>query len=205
CPGRLGSLDPGKRHDEGNALYRRGPSRSAPGFVHGRPQRGPLQPGVAHALQTPSRQGKAAQSRPDRRHAQTVDLHESSHQGAPLGNSNRTNQGATKSMNPIDKINTVAGLTPLCLESFSVVYALVPGRWTAEDVFSATAALMSAFNAFSSILSPLWKSMARLVLPSRLELKRPKGSFNDAPLAKVIFTTFLYVSPVQIIPACDHT
>src|SRR3979411_1182766 len=64
---------------------------------------------------------------------------------------------------------------------------------------------MSAFNAFSSILSPSWKSMARLVLPSRLELKRPEGSSNEAPLAKVIFTTFLYVSPVQMIPACDHT
>src|SRR6516225_8289061 len=64
---------------------------------------------------------------------------------------------------------------------------------------------MSAFNAFSSILPPSWKSMARLVLPSRLELKRPEGSFSEAPLAKVIFTTFLYVSPVQMIPACDHT
>src|SRR5947209_9897720 len=47
--------------------------------------------------------------------------------------------------------------------------------------------------------------MARLTLPSRLELKRPEGSFREAPLAKVIFTTSLYVSPVQIIPACDHT
>src|SRR2546427_3245176 len=47
--------------------------------------------------------------------------------------------------------------------------------------------------------------MARLVLPLRLELKRPEGSSNEAPLAKVIFTTLLYVSPVQIIPACDHT
>src|SRR4051812_5650271 len=47
--------------------------------------------------------------------------------------------------------------------------------------------------------------MARLVLPSRLELKRCEGSCNEAPLAKVIFTTFLYVSPVQMIPACDHT
>src|SRR5881398_703893 len=64
---------------------------------------------------------------------------------------------------------------------------------------------MSAFNAFSSILSPSWKSMARLVLPPRLELKRPEGSSNEAPLAKAIFTTFLYVSPVQIIPSCDHT
>src|SRR5262245_8854454 len=47
--------------------------------------------------------------------------------------------------------------------------------------------------------------MARLVLPSRLELKRPEGSSSEAPLAKVIFTTLLYVSPVQMIPACDHT
>src|SRR5262247_3417846 len=47
--------------------------------------------------------------------------------------------------------------------------------------------------------------MARLVLPSRLELKRREGSSSEAPLAKVIFTTLLYVSPVQIIPACDHT
>src|SRR6185436_16541818 len=47
--------------------------------------------------------------------------------------------------------------------------------------------------------------MARLVLPSRLELKRSEGSSNEAPLAKVIFTTFLYVSPVQINPSWDHT
>src|SRR5262249_44686081 len=64
---------------------------------------------------------------------------------------------------------------------------------------------MSAFNAFSLILSPSWKSMARLVLPSRLELKRPEGSSNAAPLAKVSFTTALYVSPVQMIPSCSHT
>src|SRR4030095_13076858 len=44
-----------------------------------------------------------------------------------------------------------------------------------------------------------------LVLPSRLELKRPEVSASEAPLAKVIFTTFLYVSRVQMIPACDHT
>ncbi len=87
----------------------------------------------------------------------------------------------------------------LRLKSLSVAYALVPARWAAEDVFSATAARMSALSAFSSISSPSWKSMARLVLPSRLELKRPEGSSNEAPLAKVIFTTFLYVSPVQII------
>src|SRR5208282_2843421 len=67
------------------------------------------------------------------------------------------------------------GLTPLRLKSLSVVYALVPSRWAAKDVFSATAARMSAWSAFSSILSPSWKSMARLVLPSRLELKRPEA------------------------------
>src|SRR5687767_9213023 len=64
---------------------------------------------------------------------------------------------------------------------------------------------MRAFRAFSSSLSPSRKSMARLTLPSRLELKRPEGSFSEAPLAKVIFTTFLYVSPVQISPLCDQT
>src|SRR5580693_4290266 len=46
--------------------------------------------------------------------------------------------------------------------------------------------------------------MARRTFPSRLELKRPDGSFRAAPLAKVIFTTFLYVSPVQIIPSWYH-
>src|SRR6516165_11895570 len=68
-------------------------------------------------------------------------------------------------------------------------------------VFSCTAARMSAFNAFSSIVSPSWKSMARLVLPSRLKLNMPEGSSTEAPLAKVTFTTFLYVSTVQIIPS----
>src|SRR5215216_1165790 len=47
--------------------------------------------------------------------------------------------------------------------------------------------------------------MARRVFPSRLELKRAEGSSRAAPLAKVIFTTLLYASPVQITPACDHT
>src|SRR5580765_2483027 len=47
--------------------------------------------------------------------------------------------------------------------------------------------------------------MAHLVLPSKLKLKKPKKSENKAPLAKVSFTAFLYVSPMQIIPACDHT
>jgi hypothetical protein len=38
-------------------------------------------------------------------------------------------------------------------------------------MFSATAARMSACNAFSSLLSPSWKSMARLVLPSTYRIE----------------------------------
>src|SRR5262249_36257824 len=41
--------------------------------------------------------------------------------------------------------------------------------------------------------------------PSRLELKRRDGSLSEAPLAKVSFTTALYVSPVQMMPSCSHT
>src|SRR5204863_7564876 len=41
--------------------------------------------------------------------------------------------------------------------------------------------------------------------PSRLELKSPAGSGSEAPLGKVIFTTFLYDSPVQSSPSCDQT
>src|SRR6266853_1884299 len=48
-------------------------------------------------------------------------------------------------------------------------------------------------------------STARLTFPSRLELNRPEGSFNAAPLANVILTTFLYVSPVQTMPAWEKT
>src|SRR5262249_18113134 len=48
-------------------------------------------------------------------------------------------------------------------------------------------------------------SMARRAFPSRLELNRPEGSFNAAPLGNVILTTFLYVSPVHTMPPCDQT
>src|SRR5947209_18863830 len=64
---------------------------------------------------------------------------------------------------------------------------------------------MSALSASLSTLSPSWKSMARLVLPSRLALNSPEGSSSEAPLAKVIFTTFLYVSPVHSMPSWYHT
>src|SRR5437868_15301235 len=48
-------------------------------------------------------------------------------------------------------------------------------------------------------------SMARLTFPSRLELNRPEGSCNAAPLANVNLTTFLYVSPVQTMPEWEKT
>src|ERR1700719_2135880 len=70
---------------------------------------------------------------------------------------------------------------------------------------SATAARMRSFRAASSTFSPSWMSMARLTFPSRLELNRPEGSFNSAPLANVILTTFLYVSPVQTMPPWEKT
>src|SRR5687767_13796167 len=64
---------------------------------------------------------------------------------------------------------------------------------------------MSVLKASSSISSPSRRSIARLALPSRLELNSPEGSLSEAPLEKVSFTTLLYVSPVQISPSCDHT
>src|SRR5207249_3896495 len=72
------------------------------------------------------------------------------------------------------------------------------------DLLRATACRTSALNADSSTSSPSWMSIARRTFPSRLELKRRAGSFRDAPLAKVNFTMDLYVSPVQMIPSCDH-
>src|SRR6185503_14364555 len=59
------------------------------------------------------------------------------------------------------------------------------------DLFSVTAARNRVFNACSSIFSPSRKSIARLVLPSRLELKRRAGSFSAAPLANVSLTALL--------------
>src|ERR1035441_815598 len=47
--------------------------------------------------------------------------------------------------------------------------------------------------------------MARLTLPSRLELNRRLGSFNAAPLANVILKTLLCVSPVQTMPPWEKT
>src|SRR6185437_5884721 len=56
-------------------------------------------------------------------------------------------------------------------------------------VLSATASRMSALKAVSFSLLPSCRSMARRVLPSRLELNRRFGSLSLAPLAKVSLTT----------------
>src|SRR5271169_553521 len=73
------------------------------------------------------------------------------------------------------------------------------------ELLKAAAWRMSAWKADSPTSSPSWMSIARRTFPSRLELKSRAGSFSDAPLANVSFTTFLYVSPVQMMPSCDHT
>src|SRR5512137_2508924 len=57
--------------------------------------------------------------------------------------------------------------------------------------FSATASWIRALSAGASIVSPSRMSIARRVLPSRLELKSFRGSFREAPRAKVSFTTCL--------------
>jgi len=59
------------------------------------------------------------------------------------------------------------------------------------ELLRATAWRTSALKADSSTSSPSWMSIARRAFPSRLELKRRDGSFRDAPLEKVSFTTFL--------------
>src|SRR4030095_16462565 len=73
-------------------------------------------------------------------------------------------------------------------------------RFFAGEAFWATAAFTSALNARASTFSPSWMSIARRVLPSRLELNRRVGSGMLAPRANVSLTTLLYVSPVQTIP-----
>src|SRR5580765_7635347 len=64
-------------------------------------------------------------------------------------------------------------------------------RFDLPERLRATAWRTSTLKADSSTSSPSWMSIARRTLPSRLELKRRAGSFRDAPLAKVSFTTFL--------------
>src|SRR3954470_14052533 len=73
------------------------------------------------------------------------------------------------------------------------------------ELLRAAAWRTSALKADSSMRSPSWMSIARRTFPSRLELKRRAGSFKDAPLANVSFTTFLWDSHVQTMPSCDQT
>ena len=45
-----------------------------------------------------------------------------------------------------------------------------------------------------------YKNVVKMTFAKGAKLKRREGSFNSAPLANVILTTFLYVSPVQTMP-----
>lgn len=60
-----------------------------------------------------------------------------------------------------------------------------------EGSFKSTAARMRVTKAFSSISSSSRTSIARRVLPSRLELNSPDGSSSRAPLKNVSLTTLL--------------
>src|SRR3954466_10524372 len=84
-------------------------------------------------------------------------------------------------------------------------YAGFFDRFDFPELLRAIAWRTSVLNADALTSSPSRMSIARRVFPSRLELKRPAGSFNDAPLAKVSLTRFLYDSPVQMMPSCDQT
>ena len=68
------------------------------------------------------------------------------------------------------------------------------------ELLNATASRTSALKANSSTSPPSWMSIARRTVSSN-SVKRQAGSFRDAPLAKVSFTTFLSDSPVQMMPS----
>ncbi|ENN84866.1 hypothetical protein RHSP_41939 [Rhizobium freirei PRF 81] len=94
--------------------------------------------------------------------------------------------GIKWSLSPCKRLGTAFYHTSYCL---GIVQAFF-GFFRVE-AFRAAAARMSAFSASSSISSFSLISMARRVLPSRLELKREVGSSSEAPFAKVSFTTLL--------------
>ena len=60
-----------------------------------------------------------------------------------------------------------------------------------EDLLNAAAARTSVLKAASSRSSPSRMSIARRVLPSRLELNSRDGSASEAPFAKVSLTALL--------------
>ena len=86
----------------------------------------------------------------------------------------------------------------------SRAYFFLPARCARAALLAAAAARMSCLKAASSIFSPSRRSIARRVLPSRLELKSFFGSGIEAPRAKVSFTACLYDSPVQTMPSWDQ-
>src|ERR1700721_2412481 len=101
--------------------------------------------------------------------------------------------------------NTVTSTVPGNQQAYFLLGACPLGLLLLATL-SATAARIRCFNAALSIFSPSWMSMARLTFPSRLELKRPEAWVSSAaPLANVILTTLLYVSPVHTTPLWDHT
>jgi hypothetical protein len=83
------------------------------------------------------------------------------------------------------------------------VYALVPGRWAAEDVFSATAARTSACNAFSSAShfhqGPRCRICLSRVLSSCMTLYQEIRAAGKAMHSKALqATTHLDFDPLRI-------
>src|SRR3569833_3169591 len=71
------------------------------------------------------------------------------------------------------------------------------------DVLRTTAARMIALNAPASTSSPSWMSIARLVFPSRLELKSKTKTNNTTPKTKKKNTKTKKNTPEQKIPSWD--
>src|SRR6185436_13851070 len=93
--------------------------------------------------------------------------------------------GASHTMPPV---NCNAGMNPVrCNDVAASPRHLKVYRFFLGGPFWATDAFTSALNAPASTFSPSWMSIARRVLPSRLELKRRDGSGRLAPSANVSF------------------
>lgn len=71
------------------------------------------------------------------------------------------------------------------------VFLRVPDELQRAGLFNATASRTSALNAEGFKVSPSRRSIARLTLPSRLELNSFDGSSSSAPLANVTLTMLL--------------
>src|SRR5438094_1914544 len=104
--------------------------------------------------------------------------------------SRRAKRGASRGArgwaSPTSGVHEIVAKDRMLGQGRLTVYRFFAGR-----PFWATAAWIKALNASASSTSPSRMSIARRVLPSRLELKSPRGSSKEAPRANVSLTTCL--------------